>query len=135
GGRKRAPLRPRSSPSTRTLASSAMARASARLTASTNVTSGIGASAELRPLAGIGGREFGGEMVEHRLRRTRRGRQIAFDRRLDLLLTFGRELLLLRFAPGVLTHEVGAQARDRLLLPAGLNLLGRAVTRPRAARR
>src|SRR5262249_60421963 len=115
--------------STTTLASSSMARASARLTASTNVTSGIGASGELRPLAGIGWREFGVEMVEHRLRRARRGRQIALDRRLDLLLAFGRELFLLRLAPRVLTDEIGAQARDRFLLPARLNLLGQPVTR------
>src|SRR6266516_6884072 len=114
--RKTPPLTPTSSPSTTTLASSSMARASARLTASTNVTSGIGASGELRPLAGIGAREFGVEMVEHRLRRTRRGRQIAFDRRLVLLLAFGGELLLLRLAPRVLTYEIGEQARDRLLL-------------------
>src|SRR5260221_13026490 len=127
--RKTPPLTPTSSPSTTTLASSSMARASARLIASTSVTSGIGASAELRPLAGIGSREFGVEMVEHRLWRARRGRQIALDRRLDLLLAVGRELLLLRFAPRLLTYEIGAQARDRLLLPAGLNLLGRTVTR------
>src|SRR5262249_61338483 len=126
--RKTPPLTPTSSPSTTTLASSSMARASARLTASTSVTSGIGASAELRPLAGIGPREFGVEMVEHRLWRAWRGRQIALDRRLDLLLAVGRELLLLRFAPRLLTYEIGAQARDRLLLPAGLNLLGRTVT-------
>src|SRR5262249_10800821 len=127
--RKTPPLTPTSSPSTTTLASSSIARASARLTPSTNVTSGIGTSAELRPLAGIGWREFGVEMVEHRLRRTRHRRQIALDRRLDLLLAFGRELFLLRLAPRLLTYEIGAQARDRLLLPAGLNLLGRAVTR------
>src|SRR5262249_46602054 len=123
------PLTPTSSPSTTTSASSSMARASARLTASTNVTSGIGASGKLRPLAGIGWREFGVEMVEHRLRRARRGGQIALDRRLDLLLAFGGELFLRRFAPRVLTGEIGAQARDRFLLPARLNLLGRAVTR------
>src|SRR5260370_12025719 len=127
--RKTPPLTPTSSPSTTTLASSSMARASARLIASTSVTSGIGASAELRPLAGIGSREFGVEMVEHRLWRARRVRQIALDRRLDLLLAVGRELLLLHFAPRLLTYEIGAQARDRLLLPAGLNLLGRTVTR------
>src|SRR5258708_24976488 len=126
--RKTPPLTPTSSPSTTTLASSSMARASARLTASTSVTSGIGASAELRPLAGIGSREFGVEMVEHRLWCARRGRQIALDRRLDLLLAVGRELFLLRFAPRLLTYEIGAQARDRLLLPARLNLLGRTVT-------
>src|SRR5262249_57200933 len=59
----------------------------------------------------------------------RRGRQIALDRRLDLLLAFGRELFLLRLAPRVLTDEIGAHARDRFLLPARLNLLGRPVTR------
>src|SRR5262249_28594059 len=127
--RKTPPFTPTSSPSTTTLASSSMARASARLTASTNVTSGIGASGELRPLAGIGWREFGVEMVEHRLRRARRGRQIALERRLDLLLAFGRELFLLRLAPRVLPDEIGAQARDRFLPPARQNLLGRPVTR------
>src|SRR5262249_24653072 len=127
--RKTPPLTPTSSPSTTTLASSSMARASAKLTASTSVTSGIGASAELRPLAGIGAREFGVEMVEHRRWRARRGRQIALDRRLDPLLAVGRELFLLRFAPRLLTDEIGAQARDRLFLPARLNLLGRTVTR------
>src|SRR4029077_4081646 len=98
-------------------------------TASTSVTSGIGASAELRPLAGIGSREVGVEMVGHRLWRAPRGRQIALDRRLDLLLAVGRELLLLRFAPRLLTYEISAQARDRLLLPTRLNLLGRTATR------
>src|SRR5262249_34079800 len=126
--RKTPPLTPTSSPSTTTLASSSMARASARLTASTNVTSGIRASAELRPLAGIGSRQFGVEMVEHRLWSARRGRQKALDRRLDPLLAVGRELFLLRLVPRLLTDEIGAQARDRLLLPARLNLLGRAVT-------
>src|SRR4029453_9145481 len=121
-------LTPTSSPSTITLPSSSMARASARLMDSTSVTSGIGASAELRPLAGIASRQFGVEMIEHRLRRTRRGRQIALDRRLDRFLALGRKLFLLRLAPRLLAHEIGAQARDRLLLPARLNLLGRAVT-------
>src|SRR5262249_31600157 len=128
--RKTPPLTPTSSPSTTTLASSSMARASARLMASTNVTSGIGASAELRPLAGIGSRQFGVEMVEHRLGRARRGRQIALDRRLDPLLAVGRELFLLRFTPCLLTDEIHAQARERLLLPARLNLFGWTVTRP-----
>src|SRR5262249_1898271 len=127
--RKTPPLTPTSSPSTTTLASSSMARASARLTASTNVTSGIGASAELRPLAGIGARQFGVEMVEHRLGCARRGRQITIDLRLDPLVAVGRELSLLPFAPRLLTDERRAQARDRLLLPERLNLFGRTVTR------
>src|SRR5258707_632061 len=125
--RKTPPLTPTSSPSTTTSASSSMARASARLTASTNVTSGIGAS-QLPALAGIAAREFGVEMVEHRVRATRRRRQIALDRRLDALLALGRKRFLLRLAPRLPAYEIRAQARDRLLLPAGLDLLRRAVT-------
>src|SRR5262249_53568327 len=125
--RKTPPLTPTSSPSTTTLASSSMARANARLIASTSVSSGI--STELRSLARVTSRQLGVEMIEHRLRRARRGRQIAFDRRLDLLLALGRELFLLRFAPRFLADEIGAQPRDRLLLPARLNLLGGPVAR------
>src|SRR6266542_3317692 len=127
--RKTPPLTPTSSPSTTTLRSSSMARASARVTASTNVTSGIGASAELLALAGIGSREFGVEMVEHRLRGTRSERQIALDRRLDRFLALGRKLFLLRLAPQLLAHEIRAQARDRLLLPTRLNFFRRTVPR------
>src|SRR6266511_3147447 len=127
--RKTPPLTPTSSPSTITLPSSSMARASARLMDSTSVTSGIGASAEFRSLAGIASRQFGVEMIEHRLRRTRRGRQIALDRRLDRFLALGRKLFLLRLAPHLLAHEIRAQARDRLLLPTRLHLFGRAVAR------
>src|SRR5262249_56304581 len=88
------PLIPTSSPRTTTLASSSMARASARLIASTSVSSDIALSAELRPLAGVGSRQLGVEMIEHRLRRARRGRQIALDRRLDRFLALGRKLFL-----------------------------------------
>src|SRR6266508_2131494 len=126
--RKTPPLTPTSSPSTTTLASSCMTRASARLTASTNVASGISAS-QLLALAGIASRELGVEMVEHRLRGPRRGRQIALDSLLDALLALGGKLLFLRLAPCLPGHEIRAQARDRLLLPAGLDLLRRAVTR------
>src|SRR6266481_278840 len=133
--RKTPPLTPTSSPSTTTLASSSMARANARLIASTSVSSGIRASAELRPLARVASRQLGVEVVEHRLRRARRGGQIALDRRLDLLLALGRESFLLRLAPCLLAHEIGAQPRDRLLLPACLNLLGWAVARRVISRR
>src|SRR6266516_1994891 len=127
--RKTPPLTPTSSPSTTTLASSCMARANATLIASTSVSSGIRASAELRSLARVGSRQLGVEMIEHRLRRARRERQIALDRRLDLLLALGRELFLLRLAPRFLADKIGAQPRDRLLLPARLNLLGGPVAR------
>src|SRR5437868_2947669 len=127
--RKTPPLTPTSSPRTTMLASSSMARASARLMASTRVSSGIAVSAELRPLAGVGSRQLGVEVIEHRLRRARRGCQIALDRRLDRFLALGRKLFLLRLAPGLLAHEIGAQACDRLLFPARLHLFARAVTR------
>src|SRR5712692_217437 len=127
--RKTPPLTPTSSPSTTTSGSSSMARASARLTASTKVTSGIGRSLQLAPLAGIDARELRVEIIEHGLRRARGRRQIALDRRLDLLLALARERLLPRLVPAVLTDEIGAQPRDRLLLPALLHILGRAVAR------
>src|SRR5262245_20208285 len=126
--RKTPPLTPTSSPSTTTLPSSSMARASARLMDSTSVTSGTGTSAELRPLAGVAARQFGVQIVEHRLRRARRRGQIALDCRLDRFLALGRKLFLLRLAPQLLAHEIRAQPRDRLLLPARLNFFRRTVT-------
>src|SRR5271167_2727420 len=110
--RKTPPLTPTSSPSTTTAGSSSMARASARLTASTSVASGIGASCQLATLAGIDARQFGVEMVEHGLRRARGRRQIALDGRIDLLLALARERLLLGLVPSVPTDQIGAQPRD-----------------------
>src|SRR5438093_4209976 len=119
------PFTPTSSPSTTTSGSSCMARASARLTASTSVASGIGG--KLPALRGIDLRQLRIEMIEHRLRIARWRRQIALDRGLDALLAFGDEFFLLRLAPGLAAHEMGPQPRDRLLLPARLDLLGRAI--------
>src|SRR5436309_2954764 len=68
-------------------------------------------------------------MVKHGLWRPRPRRQIALDGGLDALLAFGGKLLFFRFAPGLLVHEIGPQPSDRLLLPARLDLLGRAVAR------
>src|ERR671930_80717 len=125
--RKTPPLTPTSSPSTTTSPSSSMARTSARLMDWTSVISGIGAPAELGSLAGVAARQFGVEIVEHRLRRARRGGQIALDRRLDCFLALGRKLFLLRLAPHLLAHEIRAQPPDRLLLPARLNFFRRTV--------
>src|SRR5215204_3500528 len=122
------PLTPTSCPSTTTLGSSSRARARARLTASTSVISGIGCP-HLLALGHADAGQHGIEMVEHRLRRTQSGCQITLDRRLDALLALGGERFLLRLAPGVLADQVGAHPGDRLLLPARLNLLGRAITR------
>src|SRR5437763_3433556 len=121
------PLTPTSSPSTTTFGSSAMARASARLMASTRLTSGIGRAFELVALSDIHLRKLGIEMIEHALRRPRRAGEIALDRRVDALLAFGDELFLLRLVPCLLSHEIGSQPRDRLLLPTRLDVLGRTI--------
>src|SRR5581483_1302534 len=121
------PLTPTSSPSTTTLGSSCMARASARLTASTSVTSAMGAALQLAPLGRVDVRQPGVEVIEHGLRRARPHGEIALHRGLDALLAFGRQLLLLGLAPGLAADEVDSEPRDRLLLPVRLHLLRRAV--------
>src|SRR5262249_50881893 len=125
------PLTPTSSPSTTTFGSSCMARASARVMASTSVTSGIGAARipafELRTLAGVDLGKLGIEIIEHGLRRPGPHRQIVLDRLFDALLAVRYELLLIRFAPKLLIHNIGAQPCDRLLLPSRLHLLRGAV--------
>src|ERR1700680_4329210 len=123
------PLTPTSSPSTTTLGSSSSARASARLMASTTVTSVMRRSLELVALARIGLRERGIEMIEHGLGRAWGRRQIALDRRLDLQLALGRKLFLLRLAPRLLRNQVGPQPRHRLPPPARLPPLGRTIAR------
>src|SRR5260370_23946438 len=127
------PFTPTSSPSTITLGSSCIARASARLTASTSVDSGTGASLQFVALGSIGLGKFRIEVIEHRLRRTWPDRQVPFRCRLDLLLTLAHELFLLRLVPRPLADEIRTQPRNRLLLPAPLNLLGRAIA-PRVIR-
>src|ERR1043166_9499883 len=106
------PLMPTSSPSTTTSGSSSMARASAILTASTSVASGIGASRQLAALAGVDRRQLGVEVIEHGLGRPRQRRQIALDRGVDLLLTLARERLFARLVPLFLADEIGAQRSE-----------------------
>src|SRR5229473_6247497 len=127
------PFTPTSSPSTITFGSSSIARASARLTASTSVDSGMGAPLQRVALGSVGPGKFRIEVIEHRLRRTRPYRQVPFRRRVDLLLTFAHQLFLLRLAPCPLADEIRTQPRNRLLLPAPLNLFGRAIA-PRVIR-
>src|SRR5262245_53905884 len=109
------PLTPTSSPNTTTSGSSCMARARARLTASTSVISGMGGTLQLVTLAGIRVRELAVEVIEHGLRCARSGGQIAFNGGLDQRLAFRGEPLLLGLAPGLLADKVGAEPRDRLL--------------------
>src|SRR5229473_1341501 len=116
-----------------TFRSSSIARASARLTASTSVDSGMGAPLQRVALGSVGPGKFRIEVIEYRLRRTRPYRQVPFRRRVDLLLTFAHQLFLLRLAPCPLADEIRTQPRNRLLLPAPLNLFGRAIA-PRVIR-
>src|SRR5262245_7460508 len=126
--RKTPPLTPTSSPKTTTSGSSASARASAKLIASTSVASGI-EILDFLALADIGTGQPGIEMIEHGLRRTRAGRQIVLDSSRHLLLAFGSDFFLVRFAPIHSTDEIVSQPDDRLLLPALLHLFRRAITR------
>src|SRR6516162_654640 len=126
--RKTPPLTPTSSPKTTTSGSSASARASAKLIASTSVTSGIEVL-DFLTLAGIGAWQSGVEMVEHRFRRTRTGRQIVLDGRRHFLLALAGDFFLVRLAPIHSTDEIVSQPGDRLLLPALLDFFRRAITR------
>src|SRR5690606_18781381 len=67
-------------------------------------------------------RRIGVEVVEHRFHRLRGGGQVGVDLGVDLALALGLPLGLLGLAPGALRGEPGAQARDRLALPGGLDL-------------
>src|ERR1700747_1444808 len=93
---------------TTTPGSSSMARASARLTASTSVTSATGGSLELVALAKIGAREFCIKMIEHGFRQARAHRQIARDSGFDALLALGRKPLLVVLAPRLFVDEIGS---------------------------
>src|SRR5689334_17669694 len=104
--RKTPPLTPTSSPSTTTPVSSSIARASARLMASTNVTSAIVVSGEFAALRGIDVGQIGIEVIEHGCGPARWRGQVAFGRRLDALMALGGELLLVRLAPHFLVDEI-----------------------------
>ena len=97
--------------------------ASARLTASTSVTSGIVLSREFTALCGIDLGQIGIEVIEHGFRSARCRCQIALDRRLDALMALGGELLLVCFAPHCLTNEISPQTRDRLFFPMSLDFV------------
>src|SRR5690242_1944942 len=130
--RKTPPSAPTSSPTTRTEGSSAMARASARLTAWTRVTSGIAASlprpfkrhlvesrlALIRKVL----RQCLVSEIENRLDLLRRSREVGFRRALDRQSDLGEQPLLIRFSPHALRDKVVAQAGDRLFPPARADL-------------
>src|SRR6266702_1543905 len=128
GARKTPPSTPTSSPRTGTPGSSSIARASARLTASTKVTSGIVLSREFPALHGIGLGQIGIQVIEDGFGSTRLHCQIAFDRRFDALMALGGKLVLVRFGPHFLANnKMGPQARYRFFLPMSLYFVGRAI--------
>src|SRR5436190_20842670 len=106
-----------------------MARASARFTASTSVTSAMGSAFDLVPLHGIDIRQPGVEVIEHARRLPGRRGQIALDGYLDLTLAIGDEPLLFGFGPRLSADEVSPQARDRFFLPARLHVFGHTIAR------
>src|SRR3974390_1274825 len=127
--RKPPPFVPTSSPNTTTSGSSAKARASARLIASTSVSSTTGLILDFLALPRISSRKPGIEMVEHGLWRRRSRGQIAFYRALHVFLALGCDFLFLRFAPTHVSDEISSQPRDRLLFPALLHFLRRPIAR------
>src|SRR5262249_40285712 len=125
--RKTPPFTPTSSPSTTTFGFSSMARASARVIASTSVTSGIGAGLKLVALSQVHLWKLGIEVIEHCCRSPRPGGEIVLDRRIDALLALRGERFLVGLAPCFLAHEIGPQARDRLFLPMRLHVRRRTI--------
>src|SRR5205085_4017963 len=131
--RKTPPSAPASSPTTRTDGSSAMARASARLTAWTRVISGMAAASPSRQverrLALVGEilRQCLVGEIEHRFDPLRRGREISFRRALDRQGDLGQEPLLIRLAPHAGGDKIVAQPGGRLFRPAGTDLGAAAV--------
>src|SRR5216683_5809269 len=128
-----------SSPRTRTLASSAMAWVSARLTAWTSVISGTGASlphhAECGPALV---REFLGQglvgKIEDRFQPLRRGREIGLCRHVDLRRDLRQQPLLVRLGPHAAADEMVSQPGDRVFGPMRAHL-GIAAVAPRVVRR
>src|SRR5215469_1413567 len=127
------PSTPTSSPRTRTVASSAMARASARLTASTSVISGIAVSPLYRAEGGFAlldevlWQSLVG-IIEYRLRSLGRGGKIALGRPFDGTGHLAKQPFLIGFAPKAFGHQVVAQPRDRVLRPMGADVGPAAVT-------
>src|ERR1700731_341735 len=130
--RKTPPSAPTSSPTTRTEGSSAIARASARLTAWTRLISGIAASLprlverRLALFGEIPRHCLVGE-TENRLEPLRRGREIRLRGSLDRQRDFGQQPLLIRLAPHAGGDEIVAQPGDRLFRPAGADLGAAAI--------
>src|SRR5438132_2051805 len=125
------PFRPTSSPSTTTLSSSSMARASARLIASTSVMFDIALRllGKLGELHGVLPRQPRVEVLEHLLGPRRRRLEVGLHHLLHVRRRFFRERLLLGLRPGAFRVQPAAQPQDRLLLPLLGDFLGAAIAR------
>src|SRR2546426_7050499 len=106
------PLMPTSSPRTTTRSSSSMARASARLIASTSVMFDIALRllGELRQLHRVLPRQPRVEVLEHLLGSRRRRLEVGLHHLLHVRSGFFRQRLLLRLRPGASGMEPAAQA-------------------------
>src|SRR6185436_18514870 len=123
------PSRPTSSPRTTTSASSVIARASARLIASTSVIWAIRRLDYRAALGEVSRRQRRVQMIEH-LRKRWRGRvDIRLRGRLDLLVALLEKFFLARLVPRAGFAQVTAQAQYRLALPCVGHFLGWTVAR------
>src|SRR5689334_17412306 len=110
------PLMPTSSPMTTTRLSSSIARASARLTASTSVMLDIalGLVGKLGRLRRVLARQARVEVLEHLLRARRRRIEVGLHDLVHLRRRLARERLLLRRRPCAFGVQPGAKPQDRL---------------------
>src|SRR4051812_31985813 len=131
------PLMPTSSPSTTTRSSSSIARASARLTASTSVMLDIALVfiGQLDRLPNVLRWQPRIEMVKHLLGPRRRRIEIGLHHLLHMHLRLAREGLLVLLRPHALGVQPGAKAQDRLFLPLRRELLCAAIARGVVRRR
>src|SRR3954467_8257126 len=125
------PFRPTSSPSTTTLSSSSIARASARLMPSTSVMFDMALCffRQLRELADVLLRQPRVEMLEHLLGSRRRRLEVRLHHLLHVRRGFLGERLFFLLRPRALGVQPGAQPEDRLFLPVLRHFLGAAVAR------
>src|SRR3989442_1814616 len=139
--RKTPPFTPTSSPRTMTAGSCASSCASARLTASTRLTSATWFSASRRKASRCiallleRGRQCRVKEIEHRVRTGCRYRKVIVDRPAHLLGAFALQRFFLALVPGAAPREIVAQPRNRLELPLLAHRFGIAIARRIVGRR
>src|SRR5512147_34282 len=127
------PFTPTSSPRTTTSGSRAISPATARLTASTRLTSAMSIVAAARKASRFVALRFEHrrqgrvEAVEHGVGTRRRNREIIVDRAIDPIAAFALERFFLVLVPGADAGEVIAQADDGLERPLLADDVGVAI--------